>query len=393
MKQIASDLAVGISGLTDVMEYFSASGNVEHLPLSVLVCKAGQSIKEQCEVTVRIAWLFTQLTYLYFSRLAYAAMPLVLAAIDLKLSPSYRETQKRQKRLDSISRIIRHSESLYDVTDFVALGANQILQLAYSVTRNIFQVLSCDSKLRIRPESDHQDLNLRVQKHRSGLRPRARAKSWSDAFLSCPRAYLLISTSVDYSLAVGRLPCHDSLPLSVRQLPSSSGIAWLPWSAGLTTENKKLHEMGGGEEINTEAHWASARYTSTVAVTSCALNEHDHLHQNGAIHSEHRQGFQNQGFCDGNEWLTNPKSERQDERSDHKHPVTVNLDYLEFDARVRSPTPSSIWRLKVSDQQYPPLAFIAHEYTALRNVAFTYPEDPMTGLDVAQPFLPGLPQG
>jgi hypothetical protein len=35
VKQISSDLAMGISGLTDVMEYFSVNGNVEHLPLSV----------------------------------------------------------------------------------------------------------------------------------------------------------------------------------------------------------------------------------------------------------------------------------------------------------------------------------------------------------------------
>ncbi|KAJ6000853.1 Transcription factor [Penicillium waksmanii] len=358
IKQIARDLAVGISGLTDVMDYFSVNGNVEQLPLSVL---------------------------------AYAAMPLVLAAIDLKLSPSYRETQKRQKRLDSISRIIRHSESLYDVTDFVAVGTNQILQLAYSVTRSIF--LPCASQLRISPVCDHYD--LKVQKQRN-VGSRVRAKCWFDAFLSCPRAYLLISTSVDYSLAVGRLPCQDSLPVSVRQLPPSSGISRLPWSASLCTENEIIHKIGRKDERNTQAHSALTKPTSTVPVLKSALNEFNYLDRNGTIHSQYKQGYQNQGLSHQNEWHTYPLYGEKYERRDHNFniPVAVNLDFLELDGGLKSPALSPLWHSKVSDNAgFPPLASLAHEYSNLGHVDCTYPEDTMARLDAVQSLFPDLPEG
>ncbi|KAJ5278579.1 hypothetical protein N7478_003951 [Penicillium angulare] len=103
MASIGKDLKSGIDGLNIVMEYFSTHGHVDNLPLSVL---------------------------------GYVGMPLVLAAINLKLSPSRDETESRRKILASLSKIIRHSETLYDVTDFVAVGTNHILQLAYATTKN-----------------------------------------------------------------------------------------------------------------------------------------------------------------------------------------------------------------------------------------------------------------
>lgn len=57
-----------------------------------------------------------------------------------------------------------------------------------------------------------------------------RANSGLDAFLRCPCAYLLISTSVDYSLAVGWLPYDTSLPALVRDIPAMGAITQLPWT-------------------------------------------------------------------------------------------------------------------------------------------------------------------
>ena len=56
-------------------------------------------------------------------RLGCVGMPFILAAIDLKFPPPSDEIKIREKRVDSLSKIIRRSESRY-VTDFVAAGAN-----------------------------------------------------------------------------------------------------------------------------------------------------------------------------------------------------------------------------------------------------------------------------
>lgn len=167
-------------------------------------------------------------------RLGYVGMPLILAAIDLKLSPSSDEMKIRQKRLDSLSKIIRLSESLYDVTDFVAAGTNHLLQLAYVTTQNFFLPSRPPSRM-----SNYRSELIGVEK-RMNPEPSnmakvqdpnpMRAKSWLDAFLRCPRAYLLISTSVDYSLAVGRLPYDKSLPALVRDIPAMGAMTQLPWT-------------------------------------------------------------------------------------------------------------------------------------------------------------------
>jgi hypothetical protein len=317
----------------------------------------------------------------FIYRLAYAAMPLVLAAIDLKLSPSNRETQKRQKRLDSISRIIRHSETLYDVTDFVAVGTNQILQLAYSVTRNVF--LSRASHLRISPESDHQ--SLKVQNHHA-LASRVRAKSWLDAFLSCPRAYLLISTSVDYSLAVGRLPCGDSLPISVRHLSPSSGIARLPWSTGNTADVGIIREIGGNDERNCrDSPWVTS--AKIVAATEGTAIEHHHLVQNGISHSRCEQGYQDEKLFSASEWHRYQRAGLKDQTSDYNPPMTVNLDFLELDGGLRSPEPSSLWHLGVSDRaDFTTLAFINSAHNCLGQFDYRHPKDDLARQDATQKF-------
>lgn len=156
-------------------------------------------------------------------------MPLILAAIDLKLSSSYEEMITRKKRLDSLSVIVRHSYTLYDVTDYVAVGINHILQLAYLTTKNVF--LQCKRPANsttietFHSGGDGKDL-LRTKCQLNSKR----AISWLDAFILWPRAYLLISTSVDYSLAVGRLPYINALPKLVRHIPAMGAVFTLPWA-------------------------------------------------------------------------------------------------------------------------------------------------------------------
>ena len=268
-------------------------------------------------------------------------MPLVLAAIDLKLSPSRAETASRQKRLDSLSKIIRHSESLYDVTDFVAAGTNHILQLAYLTTQNFFLPkeisstkhntgglygsLGCD-------QVDQDDLFKR------SLSPNhTRAKNWLDAFILCPRAYLLISTSVDYSLSVGRLPYDNSLPALVREMSNQFSMSRLPWSLDDRPHtslpesriNERLGSMDSRPTVPNDIH-------SWLGKSGVDANDEDLTHENESSVGELNLGNR-----------ANPMKPSTQEAHETSLSL-VNLDFFEIgsDPRPHTMAPeTSIWAL------------------------------------------------
>ncbi|KAL4925692.1 Zn(II)2Cys6 transcription factor [Aspergillus undulatus] len=191
-----------MSRLTSIMEYFGREGRAQNLPLSVL---------------------------------AYVAMPLVLTAIDLKLSPSAAEMEHRRRRLDSLGEIVRHSSRVYDVTDFVTAGTNHILRLAYMTAQHLFLRWGQDQQGQITGSERRGSSPTQLATTNSNsmeLEPASsgRANTWHEAFLRFPRAYLLISTSVDYSLAVGRLPYDNALPELVRSIPPIGMAIRLPWT-------------------------------------------------------------------------------------------------------------------------------------------------------------------
>lgn len=164
-------------------------------------------------------------------------MPLILAAINLKLSTTHPEMTARKARLDTLSAIIRHSETLYDVTDFVAIGINHVLQLAYLTTRTLFlRTLPAESAQRLpasSPSALHADSPTATATSSNLPRTKpVRATNWIDAFILWPRAYLLISTSVDLGLAAGRLPSDIALPELVRHIPAMGAEFRLPWTVG-----------------------------------------------------------------------------------------------------------------------------------------------------------------
>lgn len=172
---------------------------------------------------------------------------MVLSAIDIKLSASNSEMMERRGSLEYFSEIIRQSRQIYDVTDFFSDGTNNILQLAYAITRDIF--LQEDATPSHRAQNGISSIGLIDQRDfNSGVsdgvdvncRPRLptfktlRVRNWTDAFLRYPRAYLRISTCIDYSLATGRLPRDESLPPLVRDTASFLfTMPSLPWTLTL----------------------------------------------------------------------------------------------------------------------------------------------------------------
>ncbi|KAJ5636862.1 Transcription factor [Penicillium longicatenatum] len=307
MMSVGRDLKGGIDGLSQIMEYFSVTGHVDNLPLSIL---------------------------------AYVGMPLVVAAIDLKLSPSRTETAARQRRLDSLSKIIRHAESLYDVTDFVAAGTNHILQLAYMTTQNFFLAReTLPTKNNTGERNDSTGCNNMDQSDlfsRSSSPKHTRAKNWLDAFILCPRAYLLISTSVDYSLSVGRLPYDNSLPALVREISNQFSMCRLPWSL-----DDKPHTYFPQSRVNERLDSIDLRPT-TGDGHSCVGESGGNANDENPIHEiESTAGKLNVGN------QVNPAS-RGNQAAHDMSSSLVNLDFFEIESDPRSRsmlTESSIWTL------------------------------------------------
>lgn len=253
-------------------------------------------------------------------------MPLILSAIDMKLSPSYDQVTTRQKRMHSLSAIIRHSETLYDVTDFVAIGINHILQLAYLTTKSLFlggnrqhfdngreimsgNITSTDVFYPGGGKSDQQ-----------GLKSPGRATSWVDAFVLSPRAYLLISTSVDYSLAMGRLPYNNALPELVRDIPAMGAVLTLPWTINLHPVSGVRHPL------------LDRRASNQSRVRSRSSNSGErarHQHRQSGFQSERTITDEVQGHSildDAEAGNLSAPTNNQPNNDNNK----INLNYMEF---------------------------------------------------------------
>lgn len=132
----------------------------------------------------------------------------------------------RRRHVDLLADIYRRLALIYNVTNYVAVGTNQILKLVYSLSQ----------ELRLRDDRFHAS-TVRSAKGAPSMGTNVkmnltdRITNWVDVFVYYPRAYLLISTSVDYSLSVGRLPHDNDIPEFLRNILPDTPKITLPWMA------------------------------------------------------------------------------------------------------------------------------------------------------------------
>lgn len=149
-------------------------------------------------------------------------MPLLTTAINISLSPSPQQREIHKRTIDTLGQIVKHLEQVYEAAAMISSGMSHFLQLAYTT----IQLQSPDSDP-VLPTS----LEDCFDEHLPHGSPETveLARTWKDFLLQSPRAYLLISTTVDFSLSLGKLPRTDSLPdLLTCLLPGSLRIC-LPW--------------------------------------------------------------------------------------------------------------------------------------------------------------------
>lgn len=152
-------------------------------------------------------------------------MPLVLSAINLKLSGTVEQTDSRRMSLEALGELMSHSRRVYDVTDFISTQTDDILHLAYLTSQQVF----LQDKVNIQSTDHSSRSKLSPSNVTKGKMEQRRITNWHDAFLHHTRAYLLIATTVDYFMSVGRLPKDNALPELVCFMPPLGRVR-LPWS-------------------------------------------------------------------------------------------------------------------------------------------------------------------
>ncbi|KAJ0421307.1 hypothetical protein BJY00DRAFT_323322 [Aspergillus carlsbadensis] len=190
-----SYLKDAVGSLTETMEYFSDCRNVENIPLCTL---------------------------------AFVATPLVNAALDVKLARTYEDMVVRRQHVDLLADIYRRLALLYNVTNYVAVGTNQILKLVYRLSEEVL-LRENQSHLAAAGGPSAQMAKNANMNHNLKLGAGNRLANWPDLWVCYPRAYLLISTSVDYSLSVGRLPHDNDIPEFLLNTPPDTPKVRLPW--------------------------------------------------------------------------------------------------------------------------------------------------------------------
>ncbi|KAL1960772.1 hypothetical protein VTO42DRAFT_6602 [Malbranchea cinnamomea] len=131
--------------------------------------------------------------HLPISAIAYTALPLLLNALDVKLSSSTSQIATRKRRLRYYAEVMQVYRDRYDGTDGVAVFIQQALRFA-----------------------DTPDFSSFCQQAQEG-NPTESA-TWLEVFSRKPRLYLRLSLTLDYAFTRGSFPQEADLPALVREL-------------------------------------------------------------------------------------------------------------------------------------------------------------------------------
>lgn len=126
---------------------------------------------------------------------AYTALPLVLSALDLNVSPSLR--QPTMHYLETYRKSMELYSNRYNGIDVVSSVMERVLEEAESSSRKL-----C--------------LPATFFSHRDASHPSSRISDWYEIFVQHPKLYLRVALSLDLSFANGKFPEDSDFPRQLR---------------------------------------------------------------------------------------------------------------------------------------------------------------------------------
>jgi hypothetical protein len=160
-------------------------------------------------------------------------MPLLTTALNISLASSSTQMALYKRRLHTLGQVLRSLEQVYEAAAMISAGMSHFLHLAYMTVQlpldGDTQVGALFGPANSSPRSDISEQSPSTSTA-SALDGRTPSRTWKDFLLQSPRAYLLISTTVDYSLCIGHLPHDHALPdMLTCVFPGSLKIRF-PWN-------------------------------------------------------------------------------------------------------------------------------------------------------------------
>jgi hypothetical protein len=138
-----------------------------------------------------------------------------------------------KRRLHTLGQVLRSLEQVYEAAAMISAGMSHFLHLAYMTVqlpldRDTQMVALFGSTDNI--TGGNTSSAVEEQSTPTAVEGQTPSRTWKDFLLQSPRAYLLISTTVDYSLCIGHLPHDHALPdMLTCVLPGSLKIRF-PWN-------------------------------------------------------------------------------------------------------------------------------------------------------------------
>ncbi|KAL2846367.1 hypothetical protein BJY01DRAFT_263335 [Aspergillus pseudoustus] len=205
LSRAGATLSESMRHLTGVLEFLSHRGKSHTLPLSLLGC---------------------------------LPMPLLTTALDISLSSSPSQMALHKRRLHTLGQVLRSLEQVYEAASMISAGMSHFLHLAYMTVQ-----LPLDREPQVGAATlfgPTTNTPTPVSEHLTAVESNSLNRTWKDFFLQSPRAYLLIATTVDYSLCIGHLPHDHALPdMLTCVFPGSLKICF-PWNGGGNEEREEV---------------------------------------------------------------------------------------------------------------------------------------------------------
>ncbi|KAF4503411.1 cutinase transcription factor 1 beta [Fusarium agapanthi] len=226
------------------------------LQLEIATLGITDNLKELVQLKVAI--------FLPISIIAYAALPLVLHILDVKLAKLPSQTARKQGRLNIYMETMKGLENLYDGVDDVWTFIRAAVDSATSGTLN-----TCSPRADSIPSSA-----ICAKTTGSALV----ADDWGKFLLQEPILYFRLSRTIDLSLAVGCYAEDSSLSLllATAQFPSPSLVfIGADGSIGSQTSATGSDKIYTDERGDTEVEDVSSEMTSSIFNQTGDLDGYD----------------------------------------------------------------------------------------------------------------------
>ncbi|KAF2815567.1 uncharacterized protein BDZ99DRAFT_435984 [Mytilinidion resinicola] len=208
------------------MYYYSALLAIHHYEVLVIITSSNllkSHFNHMCQSKSRVEAAAAGITdnlkelvqlklakHLPISVVAYAALPLVLHVLDVKLSATESQSARKRRRLDIYTMTMKGLQAQYDGTDEVFEIIGKVVDYM-SLEKSTQRRRSSNEHKYVFQDSDSPRLSSLEPKN-----PRRAVNDWGDVLLRQPSLYLRIALTMDLSLSKGQFPDDTDFPAALQ---------------------------------------------------------------------------------------------------------------------------------------------------------------------------------